>query len=521
MGIIDNLDFSNIDFSKFGNFKCLCELCDDGCFDRSKQPHHPGCTREIRKKEARSRSELKSSKKCFLTHYGEVYKSDYNPRPATAFVPPKELFLYVPKGPIDLKTVQKVDFKNYGPQERVKPFKLVDSHEKSDEPVSKVTAYREEFVPKENKGPSIVRRNANEPSMKRQIQTAICSNTTANDHFKKWNVMSKSRGFSEYPSYAGDNLFPNRERTFATSTKTFHQPIDITKIEPRLKIELKTNLKTEGEMDLATSYRNTFIKHENNDLVGKIVPKNSVNLISSDKKKTISGTTQTRADFVYYPHHVPPKLADCNPYTSNLNKQIYPNNTRDHNTIYSSEFTPKEYAKQKSCKKEDLPYEKPTEKLETETVTHRDFRPIDIGSIPALKVIKKPHVHLKVPAGSMETKTVSMAHFVPYEIKPRIMYSDPCPDFYLPKSSKFEDETTTKYTFKGEQTQRTMPLKPTTENIKIDKSKQIESNTSYKNSFKNHGLSMCEAKAFLIAKAMSQTNENQVSSLTEPNSIKV
>lgn len=123
-------------------------------------------------------------------------------------------------------------------------------------------------------------------------------------------------------------------------------------------------------MDLGTCYRDTFIKYENNELVEKITPKNSENFISSDKKKTISGITQTRADFISYPHHIPPKPADCNPYNSNLNRQIYPNNNRYHNTIYSSEFTPKESIKQKSCKKEDPPYEKPLEKFETETVTH-------------------------------------------------------------------------------------------------------------------------------------------------------
>lgn len=122
-------------------------------------------------------------------------------------------------------------------------------------------------------------------------------------------------------------------------------------------------------MDLATSYRDTFIKYDNNELVSKIVPKKSENLIS-DKKKTISGITQTRADFVYYPNHVPSKPADCNPFISNLNKCIYPNNNRDHNTNYSCEFIAKELIKQKSCKKEEPPYEKPTEKLETETTTH-------------------------------------------------------------------------------------------------------------------------------------------------------
>lgn len=138
--------------------------------------------------------------------------------------------------------------------------------------------------------------------------------------------------------------------------------------------------------------------------------------------------------------------------------------------------------------------------------------------IPALKVIKKPLVHLKVPAGPMENKTVSMTHYIPHEIKSRKMYSDPFPDYYFPKVSKFEEETTTKQAFKGEQVQRMLPLKPTTGNIKIDKSVPIESSTSYKNSFKNNGLTMCGAKAFLIAKSIKESNENQKNS---PNSIHV
>lgn len=130
------------------------------------------------------------------------------------------------------------------------------------------------------------------------------------------------------------------------------------------------NKSKKGDMELATSYRDNFIKYENSELVSKVVPKNNDCLINSDQKKTISGITQTRADFVHYPNHIPSRPAECNPFISNLKKDIYPNNNHDHNTIYSSEFIPKELTKQKSCKKEEPPYEKPIEKFETETTTH-------------------------------------------------------------------------------------------------------------------------------------------------------
>ena len=138
------------------------------CFDRTKQVHNPECTKKLEKKKSesfRSRSELKTPKKCYLTHYNETFKSNYNPRPSTGFVPPKDLFLYVPKGDMDLKTIQKIDFKKPEAQERAKPFKLTDNHERPTEPLSNVTAYRAEFIQKENKGlANIVKRNSNEPS---------------------------------------------------------------------------------------------------------------------------------------------------------------------------------------------------------------------------------------------------------------------------------------------------------------------------------------------------------------------
>lgn len=128
-------------------------------------------------------------------------------------------------------------------------------------------------------------------------------------------------------------------------------------------------------MNLATSYRDTFIKYENTEPVQKIVPQSQANNVvnSRDKKKFISSITQNRADFVYYHDHVPPKPADVNPYISNLDQQIYPNNNREHTTVYSAEFIPKEYVKTLTCKKEDPPYERPSEKIDTETTTQVIF----------------------------------------------------------------------------------------------------------------------------------------------------
>lgn len=108
---------------------------------------------------------------------------------------------------------------------------------------------------------------------------------------------------------------------------------------------------------------------------------------------------------------------------------------------------------------------------------------------------------------------MSMVQYVPYQVKPRVMYGDPNPDYYIPTNSKFLSETTTNEHFKGVKGERAKLLKPDNDNLKIDKTKTIDSGTSYNNSFKNHGLSMCEAKAYIIAHNLAQIREQSNSTL--------
>ncbi|CAF0808934.1 unnamed protein product [Brachionus calyciflorus] len=375
MEVFENSDFSNVDLQNIKNFNYLCELCDDECFDRSKKIKNPECT--VKKNKTKSATFISDSKlinasnNFYLTHYNEVYKSNYKARPATAYKPPPDQYDYVPKGFIDLKTIQKVDFVKFEPQEKIKPFKLVDNVGKSNEPISYATSYRAEFVAKENKGLSnIVKRNSNESSMKRPFYSGIPQITTNKDNYKKWTARPIS-SYSEYPSYAGESIFPNRERSFVTSTASLHPKIDVTKLDKIKKSDIKHNLKNEGLMEMTTSYRDNFIKYENKEAAKKLITKGkSQDFLLSNQIKQINETTQTKADFVFHINHVAPKLSDCNPYNSDLDKHIYLNNIRDLSTMYSNDFIPKNYSRSNSCKHEFQPFRKPNQKVERETVTH-------------------------------------------------------------------------------------------------------------------------------------------------------
>jgi len=141
----------------------------------------------------------------------------------------------------------------------------------------------------------------------------------------------------------------------------------------------------------------------------------------------------------------------------------------------------------------------------------RDFKPIDISRIPILKAIKREGT-LKVPAGPMETNTTSSLQFLKYDVKPQVRYGDQHPgegDYYYPPATKFSGSTTTASTFQGKTAPRRMAFQPESSNIDIKKG-SYDFNTVQKLEFKNHGLSMCEAKAYLIAKSLHDKKNNLV-----------
>jgi hypothetical protein len=68
-----------------------------------------------------------------------------------------------PRGSIDFKTMQKLEFQPYEIKERTKLVKRVDNYEKSADPISGMTSYKAEYFLKENNGISNqVRKNPNE-----------------------------------------------------------------------------------------------------------------------------------------------------------------------------------------------------------------------------------------------------------------------------------------------------------------------------------------------------------------------
>lgn len=149
MVLRENLDFNKISIDNFKTFNCLCELCDCGCFDRTKQKHIPNCPRNTVQKVKASYSAVTPGK-CALSHYKDTFKFVPNARPATTVQPPPGMIHEgIPKGSFDFNTVQKLEFKPYEFKPRAQPFSFPDNHEFSKAPVSGITSYIADF---KNKG---------------------------------------------------------------------------------------------------------------------------------------------------------------------------------------------------------------------------------------------------------------------------------------------------------------------------------------------------------------------------------
>ena len=77
----------------------------------------------------------------------------------------------------------------------------------------------------------------------------VSDKTTSNEHFKAWSQPSGPvKSFTDWPSYAGETLFPTSERNFATTTATFHPPIlNATRAKSFIRVENKGSIGLTGK----------------------------------------------------------------------------------------------------------------------------------------------------------------------------------------------------------------------------------------------------------------------------------
>jgi hypothetical protein len=108
----------------------------------------------------------------------------------------------------------------------------------------------------------------------------------------------------------------------------------------------------------------------------------------------------------------------------------------------------------------------------------------------------------------MESMTTSKANYIDYKVKPITIASDPMPEYYFPPSQKFTGITTNSEFFYPKVAEKRINCKPQSDSVHLDGS--IDMTSAYRTDFYNHGLTMCGAKAYFIAKALEEKKKNAV-----------
>jgi hypothetical protein len=119
--------------------------------------------------------------------------------------------------------------------------------------------------------------------------------------------------------------------------------------------------------------------------------------------------------------------------------------------------------------------------------------------VPILKA-KKIESKLRIPSGPMETKTVNNIQFMAPELKPTVLARDMHPGSLTVPKGIFNTKSTNSDTYLGLKGERSILFKPDLNNLDITGERHLD--TDYKQTFVDHGLTMCESKAYLIAKAI-------------------
>ena len=105
---LDNVDLAKLKLADIPKFnKCLCELCDDGCFEKSGKEHHLECRHRLPQ-----RTKLPLAARCPLSHYQGTFlptaslSDDHRRQPCPA-APDNEIPISFKNVPMSSVSVQK------------------------------------------------------------------------------------------------------------------------------------------------------------------------------------------------------------------------------------------------------------------------------------------------------------------------------------------------------------------------------------------------------------------------------
>jgi hypothetical protein len=182
-----------------------------------------------------------------LTHYKATFnQSTYDGKPAETYRPPPDvnnLTPFLSQWTPDFNSVTNISFKPFQITERTKPAKVIDSVEMSTEPMNGLSETRAEFQPLKTERIQLMK---GAKSMIKIPGGKFSSDTTTAEYYKDWKADKPEKGYYNYPSVAGDHIFPSNEREFSTYMKATYVPKAYSKVDSVNKNSNHGTLKPEG-----------------------------------------------------------------------------------------------------------------------------------------------------------------------------------------------------------------------------------------------------------------------------------
>ncbi|CAF4250040.1 unnamed protein product [Rotaria sp. Silwood2] len=508
---LENVDVAKLQLTDLPKFeRCPCELCDDGCFDRAGYQHHPECQRK-----PVQRTKLSLALRCPLSHYQATFQAATNEsgepanhrRQPCPPAPDNEIPISFKNAAMTGLSSQR-DHYQPPPLSNIKNPSTTHMKPKNNSlliravPMETQSQYQIEYVEKPVIPISFRPLKESHINFGEPI-APLSSQTTTRSHFKPWNS-ARSQPYAELPPVAGHVLFPGSSRCFSTSTGSTFKPFPkVLQARPVPRVENSGNLIASGSMDLRTNYRESYIPHEPSS--ARSAPTERKDKSKEDKvytRRPMHTITQTSLDFRPYPNHRPSPPADMEPFVSQitLGDSLTPAVTKSQYRVdYEGIDTSRHLRQPAVVPKDKRPYVAPMQKMDTISVTHRDFQPLDITTLPRIRLIPmKTTLPFSEQQAPMESVTMSRYHFQPYDsIKSKRTYGEPLPSVYIPPASKFEGLTTTGETYKGQPGQRARAYVP--EIKMISQMGEQDHKTNYQVDYHPHGLTLCAAKAYAMA----------------------
>ncbi|CAF0962145.1 unnamed protein product [Adineta steineri] len=522
---LENVNVDKLQLTDLPKFnKCPCELCDDGCFDRAGYEHHPDC-----KRLSSRRDKLALQFPCPISHYKDTFQVQKSAsgkpidhrRKICSPAPENEIPISFKNSPMAGMTSQRDHYqpppRNSSKNAPTRPIKQKNNVMFiRTVPMETKSSYQAEYIEKPIKAPvlhavnttGISNVNSDDPALK------MSSTTTSGTYFKSWHS-PPSEPYTEAPSIVGNLLFPDSSRNFSTSSGSVFVPHkNVSKTKSLRRLETRGNLRQTGSVDLSTSYRDSYIPHEYSPRSAPFDRKGQLNEDNAHLHRKMDSISQTSTDFRAYPNHRPPLPVEGDPFLSQI-------------TIGNS-TTPRVMASQYRADYEGIDtsrhhrppavaprdaqklYMKPLQKMESLTVTKRDFQPLDVSSMARMRAISmKDALPKDAEHIPMENMTTSRYYYHPHELlKSNRQYGEPVPEVYMPPTTKFDGSTTNRDTYKGQQGKRANAFVPELRGLRHTGKQDLT--TNYRTDYHSHGLTLCAARAYAIAQ-QKQTNSAPIS----------